>query len=716
MKGIQIKINGQWLYLPEDFSIDLEQCNPLFNEQGTFSFPFEIPLEPNRHIFKNIADPFSDLRIEDIDKQEMEVWFDGIMLYRGIIEIDEEIEIEDTIPVTFLSGNSDFMSRIEEMNAQDVPLDRDINLGYALTEYHISYTVDDSTLFAYINLPSKKFMVYNANVSDPYPIKPYCNVRICANTDKGKATIMSAYRPYSGVCFYVRYFLDCLFSYLQVVKKQDDLGNYEDMNRLAFFGTKCDYTLSESSRIVSYNDEIENLMYGGEGSEPFSYNETDHYIASRKFQIYLQIRVKPKDKSWYDVSFGLKNGSYRVKDVFATQKNFPNAGVKDIIDSLQTAFGIRFIYDDKQSSVSIIYISDLLKSNDYNVLDDKILSYKVVQSKREKMVLTYGVSDNTAFNYGDYNNSKEYSDYNAILNAGIYANDLTRKIDVKTGNHYKVKVNKETGGDPTLFEVDGFRDYSIGEGEENEQTIAFAPVIVNDVSKGMWWKYVEGNQQAFAVYVDEEFTAEETKQNAVLVFEHFLPPSWFQKVKECYVSFKGEDNYDINETEESPLQTYDPGLVLGIMRGAGNKSGVEYEANYDGEGNSSWSQTVANYSFTSDSCDNYGRFFDYNGTEAGGADQTGRFSLKLVAGKDGYPIDSQYADRGLVSKFLSEYLYFMANKKTVVLTVRMNITQIIGIDFLKRYKIGDFVGFINKVSYTLDVNGVTDATIELYTL
>ena len=69
-----------------------------------------------------------------------------------------------------------------------------------------------------------------------------------------------------------------------------------------------------------------------------------------------------------------------------------------------------------------------------------------------------------------------------------------------------------------------------------------------------------------------------------------------------------------------------------------------------------------------------------------------------------------------MSKFLSEYLYFMANKKTIVLTVKMSITQIIGIDFLKRYKIGGFVGFINKVSYTLNVNGVVDSTIELYTL
>ena len=100
MKGIQIKINGQWIYLPEDFSISLEQTSPVFNEQGTFSFPFEIPLEPNRSVFKNIADPFGDISLRDIDKAPAEIWFAGVMLYKGIIEVDEEVELEDSLPVT----------------------------------------------------------------------------------------------------------------------------------------------------------------------------------------------------------------------------------------------------------------------------------------------------------------------------------------------------------------------------------------------------------------------------------------------------------------------------------------------------------------------------------------------------------------------------------------------------------------------------------------
>lgn len=87
MTGIQIKINGKWAYLPDDFSLSLEQTSPVFNDQGTFSFPFEIPLEPNREIFQNIADPYGDIYLNDIDKMPAEIWFMGVMLYRGKIEI-----------------------------------------------------------------------------------------------------------------------------------------------------------------------------------------------------------------------------------------------------------------------------------------------------------------------------------------------------------------------------------------------------------------------------------------------------------------------------------------------------------------------------------------------------------------------------------------------------------------------------------------------------
>mgnify|MGYP000593582777 FL=1 len=132
MKGLQIKIGGQWIYLPDDFSIDLEQTSPVFNDQGTFSFPFEIPLAPNREVFKNVDDPFGDRPLREIDKSDTEIWFNGVMIYRGTIATDDEIEFEDSLPVTFSSGTGNFMDKLEGMKANEIPLDRELKLGYEL--------------------------------------------------------------------------------------------------------------------------------------------------------------------------------------------------------------------------------------------------------------------------------------------------------------------------------------------------------------------------------------------------------------------------------------------------------------------------------------------------------------------------------------------------------------------------------------------------------
>lgn len=172
MKGLQIKINSQWVKLSEDFSITLEQSNPLFNDQGTFSFPFEIPLEPNREIFKNISDPWGDINLKDIDRMPAELWVDGVMIYRGVIETDDEVEFEDTLPVTFISGNSDFMDRIEGMNAKDIPLDREIKLGYRVESAGVTYQNQNNNMFITIYLGDGIMNYTESNESDPYPINP----------------------------------------------------------------------------------------------------------------------------------------------------------------------------------------------------------------------------------------------------------------------------------------------------------------------------------------------------------------------------------------------------------------------------------------------------------------------------------------------------------------------------------------------------------------
>lgn len=718
MQGIQIKIADEWVMLPEDFSISLEQTSPIFNNQGVFSFPFEISLEANRHVFKNIADPFGRINLKDIDHLPTEVWFNGIMLYKGIIETDEEVELEDSISVTFLSGNSDFMNKLEEINAREVPLDRELYLGYVVNKGSFTYKPEDGIYYNFsFFLPEHVTMEYiNYNVKDPYPIKPYCNVRVCTQSDAGGYCKLEAKRPFSGVCFYVRYFLDCLWKHLSLSVAEDQMEEIEDMNRLAFFTTQCHVTYGDERELTRV--ELNDFLHSDGGNHIFELNA----------EIYVQVNVS--GSPWHEsyspeklvTTIKKRNIAYKCQDVYATNENFPDITAKELVEDLQNAFGVRFLFDEKDRRLHILMLKNIFTDSEIHTIHADIMEVSLERDKHSDIKITYGETDDTAFNYTDYSNVKECKDYKEILEQGVSAYDKRCFVDKTTGNAYRNKVNKDTGGDPSLFEVGGFRDYLTNpdekEDEVNETSLSFKPVIVNDISKH--FETSGENQQLLAVFVDTELKS--TNVFSSTIFNGYTAHNggdFGKYIVRAEVKMKHDgcqENFDTESGNEAPLRSYDAGFTLGIMRGPGNDSGIEYSENYDGEGNDSWVQTVGSYAFTADSCDNYGRFFDYNGTEGGGANQDGRFSLKLVAEKDGYPIGKEYANRGMVSKFQTEYLYFMANHKTVVLTVKMSISQILTLNLLKRQSIGHYLGFINRISYTLRMDGVSDVKIELYAL
>ena len=715
-KGIQIKINGIWVNLEEDFEIDFKQTSFVFNDQGTFSFPFEIPLKANPLLVKNIADPFGKIYLSDLDYSDAEIWFDEILLYRGIVRTDDEVDIEDTLPFTFTANGGDFLSRIDKLNMRDVPLDRDIKLGYVVKTAFTSVNVPVGPSLPLcvtwqISLPKHIFMNYTeSNVSAPYPASPYCNVRVCGNNGLGQYKILDAHRPYSGVCFYVMYFLHCLFQHLHIPVDDSSLYDadgrfrFEDLNRLAFFNTQC---------------------HSVEKGEPFNVilqQLRDEDFLGPEFELFQRAV-----HAFGYIERHAGDYSYTAVNVYATNENFPEGKVKELLDDLSSAFGLRFVYDGYAGRIHTVLLRDVFTSRDICALDVPIIDMSLTQTRARRIRLTYGVEDDTAFNYSDYSNLSEYPDYASIIAQGASVFDTRCFLDRKTGNTYRIKVNKETGRDPSFFEVGGFGDYVSGaiEGEDEETVkIGFAPVILNDVTKHMKTDagevYSQG--QVLAAYTDVELKPEDIfngEVQTVAVMSSFAPNV---TVTFPEITARCPENYDLESGGDAPLQSYDAGYTLGVMRGPGNTARLEYPyPNYDGEGNSSFAFVESTYAFTADSCNNHGLFYDYNGMEPGGVEQEGRFSLKLTARKfdekgQPLPIDTNYENRGLVSAFLSEYLYFMANKKTIVLSVDMTLSQIINIDFSKRYRIGDYVGFINEISYTLATDGVHNVEIELFAL
>lgn len=710
MIGPQLKINGEWIALPEDFSLSLEQSNPLFNDQGTFSFPFEVPMEPNRHVFKNLADPFGHISLKAVNGLDAELWFGGIMLYKGKTETEQEVEISDSVPITFVSGNSDFKNRIDGMNARDVPLDREIKLGYVVEKA----TYAEGALLGSVTVDLPDYMMMNFteyNVTDAYPSKKFCNVRVCTQgvNEEGENdgyAELEAKRPFSGVCFYVMYFIDCLLNHFQIHTKENQLTDVEDMKRLAFFTTSCDV-------------ERKGNIY----SVPLSEIKSEDFCGSN-FDLIVYRKWTPSHEFWTSLELHARNFSYKARDVYATSKNFPDVSVSDIISDMENAFGVRFVYDSQSNDMRMVFLRNVFRDNSVMPLSAELLSYELTRNREKTIVYGYGEDSDTAFNYYDYSNVKEYENYRDILRDGISPNSKECRIDKKTGNAYRVKVNKDTGGEPVLFEVGGFNDFTIGDkngSDKEEVKINFRPVIVNDLNGKRNVSLIMNNEneaqveQKLAVFASVEIKnnknfdqklQEWTEENPL-----FLNGTGYNQIK-GYVP----ENFDITSSDEPPLRNYDAGYTMGVMRGPGNQAGIDYNLNYDNEGNDHYFLVASNYSFTADSCDSFGNFFDYNGTLPGGVENEGRFSLKITAKKEGYPIGAAYDRRGLADTFLSEYLYFLTHRKLVTLSVKMSISEIIHIDFLKRHRIGEFVGFINKVSYSLDESGVNDVEIEMYIL
>ena len=713
--------------LPQDVSISIEEQNPLFSDSGSFSYPIEMSVSQNRELFKSIDHPHGVIRPQDLDGLPFELWYDGVMLLYGSTETDEDLDIdEDKCSINLVSGNGDFQSKIDGMQCTDVPLLGDVYLGYCYPEVEY-YTKDgyEANITRRVEIDEQNTMVFTKpNVSFHYDADhPYCNARICVEKEEPYVVgqeepywVLDADRPWSGICFYVAYFLDCLFQYLGVIVKENNIGKVEDMLRLAFFTTKCE---------VEYkNEELVTKASIKDGNVDFYITVSDDTGSSAGWPFAIKL-VK--------------------KDVYASNKNFPKEDVKNVVESLFNAFGLKVVNDPATNYVSLYYIRDILRDNEVVDVPMQVRNQSLSYNKLKGVTLTYGGDEeDTAFNYDEWNKISLITDYReAVLGVGPY--NKSCYISQITGNKYRVKNNKEAEEEgkeaelyPTLFEVAQYNDYVLGEKSEGneELSIKFTPLIEQAVSGDADEKLVDVNPQRLAVFIpDVKFKKPQTEPGTLqrvggyyTSYETF-DPTWGVTFREVSISIlfaaRKHMNYDESEYQKPPLQEYDSGFTLGIMRGPGSEAKTEvFLENYDGNGNSAWTTVVADYAFTADTMDAYGNRYDYNGTAEGGvANQENSISLKthIQTAKDvgldtDWNIDAQAAKRGLADRFMSEYMYFLLHRKTVSMDVDTTLSQLTSLSWFKQLRIADTVGRLKSRKYTLTNSGVSDMSIELYTI
>ena len=827
------------LNLPDDFSIDIDDQNPLFNDNEMFSYPCRMPMEGNRFLLGNIDDPTNIDRPVNLEHTKMRIVVDNQPFRSGTLVTSEDEEIDNALTMNISASEHSMQDLIGQLNCRDIPVKDKILIGEKIGNVKCSVNYDFNIKITYdgkkpdedhsitsnrtseaeftpqalgFSFPGrcettnskekaalkeevsygngnvvKKPRVAQSyiNVSEPYPNAKYCNARVAYThhgiDDDGKTTttvspkaqklgpndhwpywVLEADRQQSGICFYVLYFLDCLFDYLGVSWDNSELLKIEDMRHLCFFTTHCKYDEEKKYPDIDsffttkqqINEWLDSRGCGGQFEisdvKGKQLDDCDyHYYDPWSHQTYDGHASVGQNGVTSITVNGTKTGETMKADImlmYANSDNFPDESVQTVLDSLWNSFGIRFHYDYEKRHVTAYFVREVFRSNEAPIdFPGKVISMHKVAEKITGVRMKYSAESDAKEQRANVKNGvKDYECY----------------IDLTTGNAYRIKVNGDATSSsdwkPALFEVGQYKGVEMGDCSElnddfvEEYVSDFQPVTFNDVNYQVEIEQASGthtdssgntvtlNQQQkqqpiLAAFIDEDMEHEFIEQK--------IRQSIGSEFVECYADevLKLIENYDPSDTEDgnSPLQEMDWGLAIALMRGGGTNATLQtYDFNYDGFGcNSKWRTVAGLYALASDSLDMWGNEFDYNGTHEGVGDGE-RFSLKIRSWKQPEwanaplinpdvvnpttgKIEKKIKSRGLCDTFMSELMNFVLKRRKYRIRIECSAAQVADVPnhWTRRFRINGLVGFINKLSYNVSAkDGLNNLEVEFYVL
>ena len=533
---LTILINDKPMALPDDFSIDIEDKNPVFNDTEMFSYPFSIPLEGNRWLVKNIDDIRAAVRAVNLEHLPTRIHADGLPFRSGTLVMQDEEEITDSLSMNIDAGTQSFSELISNLDCRDIPVKDTIIIGEKIGNVRVDIESDpvvnvrvhidgnkhksdrdetrtiqaahvsvskvlepqalgfsypascnEYTETPYVHYEGDAVSVGSKSYPNGYTVvipqkadgkdyintaasygetdnagraATYCNARVCYKhhgiDDEGNTSdstiemkdctwtnediypywVLDANRPQSGICFYVLYFLDCLFAHLGVTFDKSALLEIEDLKHLCFFTTVCAYDAIsysyDKNDPTGINQEFLHPHHGtyymeddpeviakkklaGEIKTGF-FKSQDHinsWLNSRGCGGQINI-VKAEDKDVQELTLRKPDGTSEfievgqvrpeggkvtgitiearisqfnvqanVQYMVANSDNFPDESVSTVISALESAFGIKFSYDYEQKKVTAYLIRDVLRrsGNDAREFHGNIYTITTVTEK-----------------------------------------------------------------------------------------------------------------------------------------------------------------------------------------------------------------------------------------------------------------------------------------------------------------------------------------------
>lgn len=387
--------------------------------------------------------------------------------------------------------------------------------------------------------------------------------------------VMPANRVNSAPNFFVIYWIKALMKHLNIYIEENQMMDVEDLRRLFFVNTKCAYKEPKKLRdSEAYDPVMGQYQFGSKGNpiaEYFGELKDETYGRTMKRYDGLKRLAKIENCSmhctgftpgkWTDgrgtdytsqmpnieklvikvsaiagMSQELKGYAYDdlnsyLHNAIATSECFPDVDISQVINAIESGFGVRFLFSDDYQRVRIILLRNVFRSEEVQNIKCEIISEAKSENSIRGFRMTYGGdTDDTHFYYKgfadklphkkpyfiddsdkhDYSHWDLNASYAGLLNK-ISSFDKTCYVDPSTGNAYGIKIDKDAKRyydlHPSLFEYAGFMDAEDGDCTGEEDTIetvnvGFKPAIMNDVN------YLEerngtNNAQRFALFVEE---------------------------------------------------------------------------------------------------------------------------------------------------------------------------------------------------------------------
>lgn len=414
---------------------------------------------------------------------------------------------------------------------------------------------------------------------DGTPTNPFCNVALCyqrysyekkdvtgrieRNYDSDPEAqrgydYMPANRVNSAPNFFVLYWLRCLMEHLSIHIDENQMMGVEDLRRLFFVNTNCEYEERKDYKYVLGNRDSllaeqiypQDIGFTGVNEVELGVKHIDIDIQTRYLQPvpeglqeeFDRIVNEKKRVLGYDVvatDTVLKTGqkieyydnNNKMEAAYASKNCFPNVDIKEVIQTIEDAFGVRFLFSNDYRQVRIVMMRNIFRSQETQIINCEVIGADVkMENNIRGFRMTFGKKEDTEFYYKgfadklphkkqlwpDDSDKHDYSQWdldevysNVIKN--VTAFNKTCYVTPVNGNAYGVKVDKHAKGadqlHPALFEYAGYMDAEDGDCTGEEDTIktinlSFTPAIMNDLN--METEKKGSTEQRFALFVSEQ--------------------------------------------------------------------------------------------------------------------------------------------------------------------------------------------------------------------